>query len=243
MSFIKTDKWKALEEGKEVTIKGIDIRPIDGKFTYSESNRLSKLSFGRVLVIHLQKNRPEIKDFKSPPPVKVAPNSEQTWYTSYLVGDDVLYMSDVAGIPEDKVDLLTNLSPKVLIIDCIDTQIRKPHPAHFNLIEALAWAKIINPGRTYLTGIHHNTAHQTYLWLLDVRASDDPAEASKKFREKNSDFDEWNTGYINNLKEVKKKVKEIMADDSGNAVMVVKPAYDGLCIVIGDDGKVYDDDD
>ena len=194
-------------------------------------------------MLHKVGGRSEIKDLKEPPSVPIKDRDNETWYTSYLVGNDVLYMSDVAGIPEDKVDLLTNLSPKVLIIDCIDTQLKRPHPAHFNLVEALAWARKISPGRTYLTGMHHNTAHQTYKWLLDVDASDDPAHASENLKKQNSDFDEWNTGYITNLKEVKKKAKEIMTDEKGRAVMEVRPAYDGLCIVVRDDGTVCDDDD
>lgn len=194
-------------------------------------------------MLHRVKNRPEIKNLKEAPSVPVKPGKDQVWFTSYLVGNDVLYMSDVAGIPEDKVDLLTNLSPKVLIIDCFDLNLETPHPAHFNLVEALVWAKKIKPGRTYLTGIHHNTAYQTYKWLLDVEASDEPAQAREDLIRHNSDFDEKNIGYIANLKKVKQKAREIMTDEEGKAVMIVKPAYDGLCIVVGDDGKVYDDDD
>ena len=31
ITYIRTDEWKALKEGKETTIEGIKVRPIDGK--------------------------------------------------------------------------------------------------------------------------------------------------------------------------------------------------------------------
>ena len=213
-----------------------------------EQYRLTKRSVDVCLchpVIH-HHERKELNIDEPPLPVKVEAGSKQTWYTSYLVGKDVLYMSDVAGIPEDKVETLTNLSPKVLIIDCIDTRCHAPHVAHFTIVEALMWARVINPKRTYLTGISHNTAHQTYQWLLDLspEAGDEPSKAAEKYRKHNSDFAEWNTEYISNLKQTKEKVKKILtANLEGKDPMVVKPAYDGLCIVVGDDGEVHDDDD
>lgn len=149
-------------------------------------------------------------------------------------------MSDVSSIPDDKAHKLTGLKPKVLVIDCIDTRYFDPHPAHFNILPALEWAKKIDPERTYLTGMAHNTAHQTYLWLLDPNDSDDPENANADYREDNSDFN--SATYRQHLAELRKKVKGLMRKSDGT-YMDVRPAYDGLCIVIPEDGGVYDDDD
>ena len=149
-------------------------------------------------------------------------------------------MSDVSAHPKGDAEArLRNLKPKVLIIDCIDTSPKdEQHPAHFNITAALECAMLIQPERTYLTGIHHNTSHQTYLWLLD-KGDCDPAEADKKYVKNNSDFEHWNQAYLTNLRDTKTKVQEILGDSK----MIVKPAYDGLCITISEDGTIRDDDD
>lgn len=65
------------------------------------------------------------------------------------------YCTDCNHVPERSVGLLRDL--EVLILDALR---RTPHPAHFNLEEAIHTARDIGARRTYFTHITHQLAHE-----------------------------------------------------------------------------------
>jgi len=64
------------------------------------------------------------------------------------------YCTDCSGIPPASRPLLADLD--VLVLGALR---RRPHPAHFNLEEALATVEETKPRRTLLTHIAHELAH------------------------------------------------------------------------------------
>jgi phosphoribosyl 1,2-cyclic phosphate phosphodiesterase len=70
--------------------------------------------------------------------------------------DDVAYCTDVSAIPDESWPLLEGL--KVLILDALR---HRPHPAHFNLDQALDVIDRVRPEKTYLTHIAHEIDHES----------------------------------------------------------------------------------
>ena len=65
------------------------------------------------------------------------------------------YCTDCNYIPDDSMALLQDLD--VLVLDALR---RTPHPAHFNLEQAVAVAEDLSPRQTYFTHITHQLAHE-----------------------------------------------------------------------------------
>ena len=64
------------------------------------------------------------------------------------------YCTDVNHIPETSMELLQGLD--ILILDALRD---KPHPAHFNLEQALEVIKVLKPKQAYLTHLCHDMDH------------------------------------------------------------------------------------
>ena len=69
--------------------------------------------------------------------------------------DDVAYCTDVSRIPRESWPLLEGV--RVLILDALRF---RPHPAHFNLAEALEVIDRVKPAQAYLTHIAHDMEHE-----------------------------------------------------------------------------------
>lgn len=67
----------------------------------------------------------------------------------YRIGD-IAYLTDVNGIPDEAMSQLSGLS--YLILDALH---RKVHHSHFNLDQAIEWAKRINAKQTYFIHMSH----------------------------------------------------------------------------------------
>jgi phosphoribosyl 1,2-cyclic phosphate phosphodiesterase len=63
---------------------------------------------------------------------------------------DFAYLTDMKTVPDVEIEKLQNLD--VLVVNALR---EKPHISHFNLEEALAFIKKVNPKRAYLTHISH----------------------------------------------------------------------------------------
>lgn len=68
---------------------------------------------------------------------------------------DFAYCTDCSFISESSFDLLRGV--KVLVLDALRN---RPHPAHFNLGQAVDAARRINAGQTYFTHIAHELKHE-----------------------------------------------------------------------------------
>lgn len=64
--------------------------------------------------------------------------------------NNFVYITDAKTIANEEIEKLKNV--KVLVINALR---REPHVSHFNLEEALAFIKLINPERAYLTHVSH----------------------------------------------------------------------------------------
>jgi len=69
---------------------------------------------------------------------------------------DLVYLPDVAEIPEDAWPMLRSL-------DCwiVDALRRNPHPTHAHLEKTLGWIKEASPRRAVLTNMHIDLDYQT----------------------------------------------------------------------------------
>ena len=63
---------------------------------------------------------------------------------------DFAYLTDMKTVPEEEIKKIKNI--KVLVVNALRIE---PHISHFNLEEALAFIKKVNPERAYLTHISH----------------------------------------------------------------------------------------
>lgn len=74
----------------------------------------------------------------------------------YRIGD-FAYLTDVKTIEDSEIQKIKGV--KVLVINVLR---KEPHPTHFNLEEALAFIKKVQPEKTYFTHISHNFGfHET----------------------------------------------------------------------------------
>jgi len=71
----------------------------------------------------------------------------------YRIGP-VAYVTDAKSIPPDAVDKLRGV--EVLVLNAL---FRTEHPTHLSLSEAIAVAREIGAGRTYLTHLTHDNFH------------------------------------------------------------------------------------
>ncbi|NQU74805.1 MAG: MBL fold metallo-hydrolase, partial [Planctomycetes bacterium] len=71
------------------------------------------------------------------------------------------YCTDCSGIPQASKDLLAGLD--LLVLGALRYS---PHPAHFNLDQALEVIKQLRPNRTLLTHIAHEMSHATLMAQL-----------------------------------------------------------------------------
>jgi phosphoribosyl 1,2-cyclic phosphate phosphodiesterase len=69
--------------------------------------------------------------------------------------DDVAYCTDVSEIPEDSWRRLEGL--RILVLDALR---HTPHPAHFNVEQALEVIQRLKPERAYLTHMSHDLEHE-----------------------------------------------------------------------------------
>ncbi|AWI26383.1 MBL fold metallo-hydrolase [Flavobacterium pallidum] len=97
--------------------------------------------------VHEVRNEPFIFAGKEIIPINAFHGTLQVF--GYRI-DDFAYLTDVKTIAVDEIEKLKGV--KVLVINALRIE---PHDTHFNLQEALDFAALIHPERTYLTHISH----------------------------------------------------------------------------------------
>lgn len=73
--------------------------------------------------------------------------------TGYRIGD-IAYLTDTNGVPESSMRALRGL--EVLVLDGLR---HRPHPTHFNIVQALEVVEQLRPSQTYLTHLTHEVDH------------------------------------------------------------------------------------
>ncbi|KAF5377211.1 hypothetical protein D9615_006324 [Tricholomella constricta] len=139
----------------------------------------------------------------------------------FKIGKDVVYISDVSLIPDDKWDIIESRQPgddsrlPVLVLDCLRL---RPHTSHFGLESAVDAARRIRASRTYFVGFGHEVAHDEYVTLGE-------AAGGKCFD-------------VDMLTETEKRGMALIR--KGENVWV-RPAHDGLRVFVEADGRVFDE--
>lgn len=71
----------------------------------------------------------------------------------YRIGN-FAYVTDASNIEENELKKLENLD--VLVLNALR---ERPHPTHFNIEQAVALSKKLNPGKTFFTHLTHEVKH------------------------------------------------------------------------------------
>jgi phosphoribosyl 1,2-cyclic phosphate phosphodiesterase len=101
-----------------------------------------------VIINVVNKNEPFIIGTQTIIPIDAMHGDLQVF--GYRIGD-FAYMTDVKSIEKSEIEKLKEL--KVLVINSLKED---SHPTHFNLEEALAFIKEVQPQKAYLTHISHH---------------------------------------------------------------------------------------
>ena len=122
------------------------IKSLKRRFDYIFESE-NKYPGAPSVVIHKIKNKPFALGGKNVIPIKCLHNTLEVFGFRF---DKFAYLTDVKEVSEKERQKLKGLS--VLVVNALRI---KPHISHFNLEEALAFIKDINPRKAYLTHISH----------------------------------------------------------------------------------------
>lgn len=138
----------------------------------------------------------------------------------FKFGHEIIYMSDVSYIPDDKWPIIESRAPNgrplpVLILDCLRL---RPHTSHFGLKDAVDTARRIGATRTYLIGFGHEVAHDDLVMLGEAVGGKIPEDTEI-------------------LPETVKAGLELIHQGEN---IWLRPSHDGLQVLVGKDGWVHD---
>ncbi|CAL1696278.1 unnamed protein product [Somion occarium] len=152
----------------------------------------------------------------------------------FVIQESVVYISDVSRIPEDVWNFLlpntptithgTNGTnglngvngPPVLVLDCLCLE---THSSHLGFRDSVAYARRFDSQRTYLTGFGHEVSHEEYVILGEA--------VEGKFPPPNAELTE-------------NESKGLRLVGEGKQIWV-RPAYDGLKVLVNKDGVARDE--
>lgn len=106
--------------------------------------------------------------------------------------------------------------PPVFVLDCLRLQ---PHTSHLGITDAVAVARRMGAQRTYLTGFGHEVSHDEYVTITE-------AVGGRRIVDRS-------------LTSVEKQGLALIP--AGKPVWV-RPAYDGLRVLVSDDMKATDEE-
>ncbi|KAI9066725.1 hypothetical protein FKP32DRAFT_1589417 [Trametes sanguinea] len=147
----------------------------------------------------------------------------------FTVQNAVTYISDTSHIPEDVWDhiLATYAAPAptpsptgrppVLVLDCLRLE---PHTSHLSLAQAIEVARRMRARRTYLTGFSHEVSHEEYRTILEAVGGRAPAQ-----------------------RDVTEMVRKGMGTIEEGPPVWVRPAFDGLRVVVAGKAKEVRDEE
>lgn len=131
-----------------------------------------------------------------------------------------MYLSDVSHIPEDVFPIIQKgkrgAPVPVCVLDCLRLQ---PHTSHMGLAESIAAARKIGASRTYLTGFGHEVSHEEYVTITEYVGMGETASKRP-------------------LSDVEKEGIHLV--QAGAHGTWVRPAHDGLKVVVAGTGSVVD---
>jgi phosphoribosyl 1,2-cyclic phosphate phosphodiesterase len=130
-------------------------RKLRGAFAYAFLPEAEKLPMGYVPKLTFQRITEDPFTVLGQRVVPIPLVHAQFNVLGFRLGD-VAYCTDVSKIPPESWPLLEGL--QVLVLDALRF---KPHPAHFNIDEALEVIDRVKPARAYLTHMSHDVEHES----------------------------------------------------------------------------------
>jgi len=134
----------------------------------------------------------------------------------FKLQDALVYASDVSHIPQDTWAVLESSPIKVFVLDCLRLS---AHASHMGLSESMAAARRLRASRTYFTGFNHEISHDEHITI-------------GRFVGGEIDDD------VSGLTATERTGVSLVGEGSR---IWVRPAHDGLRVLIGSDGTVKDD--
>lgn len=139
----------------------------------------------------------------------------------FKIQEQLAYISDTSHIPDHIWGILQGKrggAPRplpALILDCLRL---RSHPSHLGIAESIGIARKVGATRTYLTGFSHDVAHEEYVTITEAVGG--------------------NVKDASELSESERRGIELI---QGGRQLWVRPAHDGLRVVVSEDGNVQDE--
>ena len=123
------------------------VKSLKRRFGYIMNDKDKYPGAPSVHINLVKNNRPFIIGDKEVTPINVLHNKLQVF--GYRVGG-FTYLTDVKSVKKKELEKIKG--SKVVVVNALRIE---PHISHFNLEEALAFIKEVNPEKAYLTHISH----------------------------------------------------------------------------------------
>jgi phosphoribosyl 1,2-cyclic phosphate phosphodiesterase len=123
------------------------VQSLKKRFGYILNDKDKYPGAPSVIINLVKNNRPFFIGNKEVTPINVMHNKLQVF--GFRVGD-FTYLTDVKAVKKKELEKIRG--SKVLVVNALRID---PHISHFNLEEALAFVKEVNPEKAYLTHISH----------------------------------------------------------------------------------------
>jgi len=123
------------------------VKSLKKRFGYIMNDKDKYPGAPSVHINLVKNNRPFIIGDKEVTPINVLHNKLQVF--GYRVGG-FTYLTDVKSVKKKELEKIKG--SKVVVVNALRIE---PHISHFNLEEALAFIKEVNPEKAYLTHISH----------------------------------------------------------------------------------------
>ncbi|KZT74906.1 hypothetical protein DAEQUDRAFT_720095 [Daedalea quercina L-15889] len=135
----------------------------------------------------------------------------------FIIQDAFTYISDVSHIPDHVWAMFESrgMTPPVFVLDCLRIL---PHTSHYGIEDSVRTARRMKAKRTYLLGFSHDLHHDDWVTITEAAGGEKP-EGSKLAM-----LDKYG---LRGLHE---------AD-----TVWVRPAFDGLRVIVHPDGSVRDE--
>lgn len=123
------------------------IASLQNRFDYIFASENQYSGMPEITVNEVQKDQALLLGDLEVMPIEASHNHLQVF--GYRFGD-LVYLTDVKQVKKDELKKI--IAPKILVVNALREE---PHPSHFNLEEALAFADLVGAEKTYFTHISH----------------------------------------------------------------------------------------
>ncbi|KAI4528246.1 hypothetical protein K525DRAFT_291266 [Schizophyllum commune Loenen D] len=178
---------------------------------------------------------PDNRNVVSPPP-STEPGITPYLCFGFLVHGLLTYISDTNFIPPSAWAVIKKHPVSPLAV--VDTLYLTEHASHFGILSAMSTAVKLGARRTYLVGMGHEVAHDEYETLCEVASGQRAPDGT--VLEKGAALG-LQPKSRENMTEKEIKGIELALEALKGARPWVRPAHDGLHVILDGDGNVHDE--